>query len=1225
KMGGIVGGEYSPAGRIITLFKEGGNELTAVHEVLHHTERMLPDALQAAVRKEWARQVTKVLPTVEGDARKLLQDLLVGKANPDKVMELVGAGKIPYALLNPSEFWAVNASRIVSGRYAAFNAGLVAKAKQWLTEFVQKAKSLFGLSSDAALIRGLDDVLKGDGTFVSKMLAEGEVFRSVTKADPTDYEAGKAFATAEVERLVAAGESRVGAARRVIDDLPRRLADMSDRDLGVRDALSGASSEAKSRGLVPSGRRAARAAEAAPSPEFVAAKETQLQALDALAEARKRARAEGYDVWSGRTPAYLDEAEEVYRKAKGEVERLIESRPLKQLGAGGEVKGMVLNEKGKNVIVLFENADASTVLHEVAHIVRSGVLSQNDMDVITKWITSKGVKVTHQYGEFVGDAAAVERAEELFAQAFEEYVRLGRAPTTRLENVFDVLKTAVAHVYRNVVGPVIGKGLDPEVQRVFDNLLSEVPADAAPSIKEIIRREMLGGAEAGSERTVLDYLSREATRKGIPLSTVDDLTEKFERAAAQAEIASRVSRGESLKDAAESVRKKYLGSKTKDLTPREKGIAAAVANPKATPDQVYLSFPVPVNGKKDWTIEALSDVQRQLDLGSQTAKLRERGILLDLTGRKSRAAGGEIIEETPLEKLRAAIAADDVDGKLTAQTKTLLRGVTFTFFGGDVVGETGLRSLPPALRKSVDTSARIIDQSLNDIVALTNDAVQFNDSTSMYRYLGGAADVRRLNGRPIVSAGYDYMGSVQQMMRRMIESMPDDQKAALQKLCDAANLPQPARGRAFITLGFDESLSFSAAEAAKKAATNAAVRAVMKLVMATEGAGEADFGTAFTTALRSAIGDVPPGPRPSHEFMLAEAMSYVAGFTARNGELFKGTSEEAARIFLTDVSKIYQSEETGRRVAVIVGGYGAASLGKDVMVKMNLGISPEAYKAFNNWLVGEQWDPRYTTVIQRIVDEYGFNPQFVSDNILDSTVYIPRAARERMVNSLARTTFKSSGEVGIGDGVGLAYRYMKVRMTRGNWFIKQRYYMMNTVDHFNQMGMQNGFGVAAASVSRVLMQDVMVLPVWQQVVDVAMRTKVGQRIGQAVFPGLKGPEILERFRGALQRMGDAAAYTIGSMFSTSKYRIEVNPILEGVEGGFSAGGKVYSYRDVRSIAVQEGIFSSFDASQLANAVQREGAIFFEAGVQGSTGVVSATGKGRLKNFFADWQNTVSDT
>jgi hypothetical protein len=1217
--GGIVGGEYTPASRIITLFKEGGDELTAVHEVLHHTERMLPDALQAAVRKEWARQVTKVLPTVEGDARKLLQDLLVGKANPDKVMELVGEGKIPYALLNPSEFWAVNASRIVSGRYAAFNAGLVAKAKQWLTEFVQKAKSLFGLQSDAPLIRGLDNVLKGDGTFVSKMLAEGEVFRSVTKADPTDYEAGKAFATAEVERLVAAGESRVGAARRVVDDLPRRLADMSDRDLGVRDALSGVSSEAKSRGLVPSGRRAARAAESAPSPEFVAAKETQLQALDALAEARKRARAEGYDVWSGRTPAYFDAAEEVYRKAKGEVERLIESRPLKQLGAAGEVKGMVLNEKGKNVIVLFENADASTVLHEVAHIVRAGVLSQNDMDAVTRWIATKGVQVTHQNGEFVGAADDIRKAEELFAKAFEEYVRLGSTPNTRLAKVFDVLKTAVAHTYRTVVDPVIGQGLDPEIQRVFDDLLSEVPEAEAPSIKAIVKRMMVGGAGPGEERSVVDYLAREAQRKGIAKSTFDELTKNFEQADGrvfgQAEIAKRVERGESLTDAADAVRKAFVGSKTQKLTARETGILAAVTRPSATPDPIYLSFPVPVHGKKDWTLDALTEVQRQLDLETGVAKARERGILLDLRG-ESRAAGGAVIEETPLERLRANIAEDDADGKLTAQTKSLLRAVTFSFFGGDVVGELGMRKLPPALRKSVDTSARIIDQSLNDIVALTNDAAEFGDPRNMYRYLGGASDVRRLNGRPIVSAGHDYMGSVQQMMRRMIEDLPDDQKAAFRQVCDAVNLPQPARGRALITLGFDESLSFSQADAAIQTTRNAAAKALTRLVQSAEVAGEPDFGSAFTKALRSAIGDVPPTVRASHEFQLAEVMSYVSGFTARNGGLFKGTSEEAARVFLTDVSKIYQSEETGRRVAVIVGGYGGASLGKDVLVKMNLGISPEAYKAFNNWLVGEQWDPKYTVTIQRIVDEYGFNPQFVADNILDSTVYLPRAARERMVNSLARTTFSPSGAVGVGDGVGLAYRYMKVRMTRGNWFIKQRYYMMNTVDHFNQMGMQNGFGIAAASTARVLAQDVMVLPFWQQLVAAAAKTPIGKRIG---------PERLERFRAGLQNLGDRAANAIGSMFSASKYRIEVNPILEGVEGGFTAGGKVYSYRDVRSVAVQEGIFSSYDASQLANAIQREGALFFDTSMGGLSSITSATGKSRIKDFFADWQNTVSET
>jgi len=910
---------------------------------------------------------------------------------------------------------------------------------------------------------------------------------------------------------------------------------------------------------------------------------------------------------------------------------------LKQVSAAGDVKGMVLNEKGKNVIVLFQNADASTVLHEVAHVLRRGVLKQADMDAITKWINSKGVKVTHANGEFVGSAADVERAEELFAKGFEEYVRLGQTPVPRLANVFQTLKVAVAHAYRNVADPVVGQNLDPEVSRVFDELLADVPDDAVPSIKEIVKREMFGGPQS-EDRNVLSYLSREAERKGLPKSSLDEITENFElangKAIAQEKIARFVREGKTPTEAADAARQELVREgKLKAVAPGAKrpkqdiGIEAALANPGAAPDPIYLSFPVPVRGKKDWTLDDLAATQRQLEFGDTVAEARKRGILLDLSGRRGRLAGGTVIEETPLEKLRASIAEDEAaDGRgLKAKTKAALRAVAFTFFGGDVVGniKTGTRGLPPALRKATETASRVIDQSLNDIVGLTNDALEAGNASELYRYLGGSAGIRRIDGRNVVSAGHDYMGSVQQMIRRMIEAMPDEQKAAFALACDAMNQPAAMRGRALATVGFDEaSDTFKAADAARQQVSNNVVRAVNRLINATDTAKDTEFGAAFSTSLRRAIeGGAPPTPRPGHEFRMAESMSYVSGFTARNGQMFKGTSEEAARIFINDVAKIYQSEETGRRVAIIVGGYGAASLGKDVMVKMNLGISADAHKAFGKWLAGEQWDPKYTATIQRIVDEYGFNPQFVSDEILDATVYFPRAARDKMAQSLGRTTFKSDGTVGVGDGVNLVYRYMKIRMTRGNWFLKQRYYMMNTVDHFNQMGMQNGFGVAAASVTRVLAQDIMVLPMWQQVVAAAVRTKPGQKIINVLFPGLSGPRILEQFRSGLQRVGDRASFAIGRMFNVSKYRIEVNPILEGLEGGFTAGGKVYSYRQVRDIAVQEGIFSSFDASQLTTAIQRDGALFFDAAGAATT----SSGGGRLKNLAADWQQTVAST
>jgi hypothetical protein len=247
---------------------------------------------------------------------------------------------------------------------------------------------------------------------------------------------------------------------------------------------------------------------------------------------------------------------------------------------------------------------------------------------------------------------------------------------------------------------------------------------------------------------VLSYLSREAERKGIAKSSFEELTDNFNKAngkaIAQEKIAKFVREGMTPTEAADAARQELIreGKLQKvpagaDRPKEDLGIEAALANPSAKPDPVYLSFPVPVRGKKDWSLDDLTTVQRQLEFGDTVAEARKRGILLDLSGRRGRLAGGEVIEETPLEKLRASIAADDVDGTLKAQTKRLLRGVTFTFFGGDVAAETGVRGLPPTLRKAVDTSARVVSQSLNDIVGLTNDAAEMGNAEELYRYLGG--------------------------------------------------------------------------------------------------------------------------------------------------------------------------------------------------------------------------------------------------------------------------------------------------------------------------------------------------------------------------------------------------------------------------------------------------------------------------------------------------------
>jgi hypothetical protein len=169
----------------------------AVHEILHHAERMLPPKMQAMIRREWGQQLKAELKRAkkEGDKNKIAYCELVLYANTthDSVgftaaKNMLTNGEVPiqlYALFNPSEFWAVRGSGIMAGRYDASSKGRFAKVAQWMREFIDAIKSFFGFRSNHPVIKGLDAVLRGDGTFVSnQMLASGDLTTAVRQIEP---------------------------------------------------------------------------------------------------------------------------------------------------------------------------------------------------------------------------------------------------------------------------------------------------------------------------------------------------------------------------------------------------------------------------------------------------------------------------------------------------------------------------------------------------------------------------------------------------------------------------------------------------------------------------------------------------------------------------------------------------------------------------------------------------------------------------------------------------------------------------------------------------------------------------------------------------------------------------------------------------------------------------------------------------------------------------------
>jgi len=191
-----TGGFYNPVGRIVTLFKSAGDSQTATHEILHHLERLMPSNIRSGILKAYVKQLTKAAKNAKTDAEKAFFNAITNyhyftdetnrNAEYEKALDAIRNGQVPksfYQYVNPSEFWAVNGARIVQGRYEV-SPSIIGQLKNWLRDFIEKVKDVFGLKSDAAAIRALDSLAKADGKYqTDRMLSEAPGYRAV---EPTD-------------------------------------------------------------------------------------------------------------------------------------------------------------------------------------------------------------------------------------------------------------------------------------------------------------------------------------------------------------------------------------------------------------------------------------------------------------------------------------------------------------------------------------------------------------------------------------------------------------------------------------------------------------------------------------------------------------------------------------------------------------------------------------------------------------------------------------------------------------------------------------------------------------------------------------------------------------------------------------------------------------------------------------------------------------------------------
>jgi hypothetical protein len=170
----MAAAEYIGADRLFSVAADVTSDPTvAAHEILHHSEQMMPKRVRDGIQRQWRAALTKAIAASTGDTRtalELIPKAIAGDTAAEKAIEDAfdnGVLRVAdhYELVTPSEYWAVNASRILTERHAADS--WIAQARQWLKELIIRLKSLATTASDDAVISGLSAIMKTDGTYTS--------------------------------------------------------------------------------------------------------------------------------------------------------------------------------------------------------------------------------------------------------------------------------------------------------------------------------------------------------------------------------------------------------------------------------------------------------------------------------------------------------------------------------------------------------------------------------------------------------------------------------------------------------------------------------------------------------------------------------------------------------------------------------------------------------------------------------------------------------------------------------------------------------------------------------------------------------------------------------------------------------------------------------------------------------------------------------------------------
>ncbi|RAI13028.1 MAG: hypothetical protein DKM24_01090 [Candidatus Melainabacteria bacterium] len=137
-----------------------------------------------------------------------------------------------------------------------------------------------------------------------------------------------------------------------------------------------------------------------------------------------------------------------------------------------EYKGYFNKEAEKNIIGIMQNADASTVIHELGHVFLDTLkeLSDKSPEIAEKY------KAVKRAFHITGNELTRQQHED-FARAFEAYIYNGKAPNKTLQSVFTQLKEWLRGIYDYWLNNNDGFVLRDDIKKAFDEIFDEQPKE----------------------------------------------------------------------------------------------------------------------------------------------------------------------------------------------------------------------------------------------------------------------------------------------------------------------------------------------------------------------------------------------------------------------------------------------------------------------------------------------------------------------------------------------------------------------------------------------------------------------------------------------------------------------------------------------------------------------------------------------------------------------------